>query len=101
MEIEKNLKGKRKSNKMKKKGFNVVTIWVGKNNSSIEFAGYKGRMIFSLSRQGNNSLYEFLQNIDFGYIELYHHRTLKATAEWTSEKQRANFENFLCRFYSL
>ena len=86
---------------MRRKGFNIITIWVGKNNSSIEFSGYKGRMNFSLSRQSSSDLYDFLQNIDFEYIELYHHRTLKAVTEWTSEKQRANFENFLCRFYSL
>ena len=86
---------------MKRKGFNIVIIWVGKNNSSIEFTGYKGRMIFSLSRRGSDDLYEFLQNINFKYIELYHLKVLKAAAEWTSEKQRANFENFLCRFYSL
>lgn len=83
------------------KGFHTVWIWVGKNSSSVEFQGYKGRMNFSLSRRGNNDLYEFLQNIDFEYIELYHHKVLKAEADWTDEKQRANFENFLCRFYSL
>lgn len=86
---------------MNKKGFFKITIWVGKNNSSVEFSGYKGRMNFGLSRQSSDDLYEFLQNIDFNFIELYHHRMLKATAEWGNEKQRANFENFLCRFYSL
>lgn len=83
------------------KGFFAVIIRVGKNNSSVEFSGYKGRMNFSLSRQSSSDLYDFLQRIDFKYIELYHHKTLKAVAEWTSEKQRKEFENFLCRFYSL
>lgn len=83
------------------KGFHTIRIWVGKNSSSVEFGGYKGRMNFNLSRQSNDDLYEFLQNIDFKRIELFHWRVLKAVADWTDEKQRKNFENFLCRFYSL
>lgn len=71
---------------MNKKGFKSIRIWINKNNISVEFVGYKGRMNFSLYSSGD--LYEFLQNIDFDYIELYHHKVLKAEADWTSEKTK-------------
>lgn len=82
-----------------KKGFNSILIWVNKNDISVEFYGYKGRMIFSLNR--SNDLYNFLQNIDFKYIVLYHHRVLKAEADWEDQKQRNEFDKYLCSFFGL
>ena len=67
---------------MNKKGFKLIRIWVNKNDVSIEFQGYKGRMRFSLS--GGSDLYKFLQNINFDHVELYHHKVLKAEADFTS-----------------
>lgn len=84
---------------MNKKGFKSIRIWINKNNISVEFVGYKGRMNFSLYSGGD--LYEFLQNIDFDYIELYHHKVLKAEADWTSEKQRDEFNRYFCNFFDL
>ena len=37
---------------MNKKGFKLIRIWVNKNDVSIEFQGYKGRMHFSLNSGG-------------------------------------------------
>lgn len=82
-----------------KKGFNSILIWVNKNNISVEFVGYKGRMTFSLNR--GDDLYDFLQNIDFKYIDLYHHRVLKAEADWEDEEQRNKFNKYLCSFFNL
>ncbi len=96
MEIEKNLERKKQMNK---KGLKSIIIWVNKNNISVEFVGYKGRMNFSLYNGGD--LYEFLQNIDFDYIELYHHKVLKAEADWTSEKQRDEFNRYFCNYFDL
>ena len=96
MEKEKNLKGKKQMNK---KGFKLVRVWVNKNNISVEFQGYKGRMIFSLNRASD--LYDFLQNIDFDYIEVYHHRVLKLEADFTVEKEQEEFYNQFCKFFNL
>lgn len=83
----------------KLKGFKMIRIWVGKNNISVEFAGYKGRMSFSLNR--GDDLFDFLHNISFKYIELYHHRILKAEADWEDKKQIDEFDKYLCRFFDL
>lgn len=97
MEIEKNLERKKQMNK---KGFKLVRVWINKNNISIEFQGYTGRMNFSLNRAGD--LYDFLQNISFDYIELYHHRVLKFEADFTEgEEKQQNFYNELCRYFDL
>lgn len=85
---------------MNKKGFKLIRIWVNKNDVSIEFQGYKGRMHFSLNSGGD--LYEFLQNIDFDYVELYHHKVLKAEADSTSgEEKQQDFYNKLCGYFNL
>lgn len=84
-----------------KKGFHTIRIWVGNSNSSVEIAGLKGRMNFSLSRQSSSDLYDFLQNIDFKYIELYHHKVLKSEADWEDEEQRNEFNKYLCSFFNL
>ena len=98
MEIEKNLERKKKQ--MNKKGFKLIRIWVNKNDVSIEFQGYKGRMRFSLSN--GSDLYEFLQNIDFDYVELYYYRVLKFEADFTSrEEEQQDFYNKLCKYFNL
>lgn len=85
---------------MNKKGFKLIRIWVNKNDVSIEFQGYKGRMHFSLNSGGD--LYEFLQNINFDYAELYHHKVLKAEADFTSgEEKQQDFYNKLCGYFNL
>lgn len=85
---------------MNKKGFKLIRIWVNKNDVSIEFQGYKGRMHFSLNSGGD--LYEFLQNINFDYVELYHHKVLKAEADFTSrEEKQQDFYNKLCGYFNL
>ena len=85
---------------MNKKGFKLIRIWVNKNDVSIEFQGYKGRMRFSLN--SGCDLYEFLQNIDFDYVELYHHKVLKAEADFTSgEEKQQEFYNKLCGYFNL
>jgi hypothetical protein len=85
---------------MNKKGFRLIRIWVNKNDVSIEFQGYKGRMHFSLN--SGSDLYEFLQNINFDYVELYHHKVLKAEADFTSvEEKQQDFYNKLCGYFNL
>lgn len=85
---------------MNKKGFKLIRIWVNKNDVSIEFQGYKGRMRFSL--YSGSDLYEFLQNIDFDYVELYHHKVLKAEADFTDgEEKQQDFYNKLCGYFNL
>lgn len=85
---------------MNKKGFKLIRIWVNKNDVSIEFQGYKGRMHFSLNSGGD--LYEFLQNINFDYVELYHHKVLKAEADFISgEEKQQDFYNKLCGYFNL
>lgn len=57
-------------------------------------------MRFSLS--GGGDLYEFLQNINFDYVELYHHKVLKAEADFTSgEEKQQDFYNKLCGYFNL
>lgn len=48
---------------MNKKGFKLIRIWINKNDVSIEFQGYKGRMRFSLS--GGSDLYKFFTEYQF------------------------------------
>lgn len=85
---------------MDKKGFKTIRIWINKSNISIEFQGYKGRMNFSL--YNGSDLYEFLQNINFDYVELYHHKVLKAEADFTSgEEKQQEFYNKLCKYFNL
>lgn len=85
---------------MNKKGFKLIRVWVNKNDVSIEFQGYKGRMRFSLS--GGSDLYAFLQNINLDYVELYHHKVLKAEADFTSgEEKQQDFYNKLCGYFNL
>lgn len=85
---------------MNKKGFKLIRIWVNKNDVSVEFQGYKGRMHFSLNSGGD--LYEFLQNINFDYVELYHHKVLKTEADFTSgEEKQQDFYNQFCKFFNL
>ena len=82
-----------------KKGLDTVRIWISKSNVSVEFVGYTGRMRFSL--YNGSDLYVVIQNIDFKYIELYHHKVLKAEADWTDEKQRNEFNRFFCNYFDL
>ena len=84
---------------MNKKGFKTIRIWINKSNISIEFQGYKGRMNFSL--YSGSDLYAFLQNINFDYIEVYHHKVLKLEADFTSEEKQQDFYNKLCRYFNL
>lgn len=58
-------------------------------------------MNFSLSRQSSSDLYDFLQNIDFKYIELYHHKVLKSEADWEDEEGMNEFNKYLCSFFEL
>lgn len=81
------------------KGFNTIRIWIGKSNVSVEFVGHTGRMRFSLYK--GSDLYDFIQEIDFKYIELYHHKVLKAEADWTDEKQKNEFNRFFCNYFDL
>ena len=77
---------------MNKKGFKLIRIWVNKNDVLIEFQGYKGRMHFSLNNGGD--LYD--------YVELYHHKVLKAEADFTSgEEKQQDFYNKLCKYFNL
>ena len=47
-------------------------------------------------------LYEFLQNINFDYVELYHHKVLKAEADFISgEEKQQDFYNKLCGYFNL
>lgn len=81
------------------KGFDTVRIWIGKSNMSVEFVGYTGRMRFSLYK--GSDLYDFIQEIDFKYIELYHNKVLKAEADWTDAEQRNEFNRFFCNYFDL